>query len=124
MTDAPRPVPPLERAARPHPGPGGPWVVGHLAGLVALALGVVGFLVTVLAQDTVWASPDWRIPAPFLGAALIAATVSIVRREGMWAIPLIGVGLAAAALVLGWFVITAIVVAATVVVIIILHSVM
>jgi hypothetical protein len=61
---------------------------------------------------------------PFVAATVIAAVASIARREGMWALPLAGVGLAAATLVLGWFVITAIVVAATVVVIVILHAVM
>jgi hypothetical protein len=101
-----------------------PWARSHLAGLIALGVGVVGFLVVALSQDRLWATPDWRIAAPFLAAAAIAAAASIARREGFYALPLVGVGLAAAALVLGWFVITAIVVVATVVVILILHSVM
>jgi hypothetical protein len=95
-----------------------------LAGLIALGLGALGFLVVALSQDQLWTTPDWRIAAPFLAATVIAAAASIARREGMWALPLVGVGLAAAALVLGWFVITAIVVIATVVVILILHTVM
>lgn len=101
-----------------------PWALAHLAGLIALGIGALGFLVVALSQDRIWATPDWRIAVPFLGASIVAAVASISRREGTWALPLAGVGLAAAALVLGWFVITAIVVVATVVVILILHSVM
>jgi hypothetical protein len=102
----------------------GPWALQHLAGLIALGLGGLGFIVVSLSQDQLWATPDWRIAVPFLVASAIAATASIARREGLWALPLVGVGLAASALVLGWFVITAIVIIATVVVIVILHAVM
>jgi len=115
-------APPLRREARARRE--GPWALQHLAGLIALGLGALGFVVVTLSQDRIWASPDWRITVPFLVATLAAAAASIARREGMWVLPLVGVGLAAAALVLGWVVITGIVIAATVVVILILHAVM
>jgi hypothetical protein len=120
MATEPEP-PSLRRETHSHDGP---WALRHLAGLIALGIGAIGFLVVALSQRELWDTPDWRIALPFVIAAAIAAGVSIARREGAWAIPLVGVGLAASALVLGWFVITAIVVLATVVVIIILHSVM
>jgi hypothetical protein len=116
------PTPPLRReTARAGEVP---WALSHVAGLVGLAIGAIGFLVVALSQDRMWATPDWRIAVPFLAGAVVAAVASIARREGFYALPLVGVGLAAAALVLGWFVITAIVVGATVVVILILHAVM
>jgi hypothetical protein len=114
--------PRLRRETHPHHE--GPWALAHLAGLIGLGLGAVGFLVVALSQDELWSTPDWRIAVPFLAATIIAACASIARREGMWALPLVGVGLAASALVLGWFLILAIVILATVVVIVILHSVM
>lgn len=112
----------LKRETHPHRE--GPWALQHLAGLIALGLGGLGFIVVSLSQDRLWATPDWRIAVPFLAASIIAAGASIARREGMWALPLVGVGLAASSLVLGYFLITAIVIAATVVVIVILHAVM
>jgi hypothetical protein len=50
--------------------------------------------------------------------------VSFGRREGAIALPLAGVGLTVAAMVLGWFLLTLIVVAATAAVILILSQVM
>ena len=80
----------------------GDWLARHVAGMVALVLGVVAFIVVAVTQDRLWATPDPRISVPAF--ALTA--------------------LAAAALVLGWFVMLAVIVAATVVLILILHSVM
>src|SRR5512134_1908385 len=108
MPDAPEPA--LRRETH---GLEGPWAVRHLAGLIGLGLGVLGFLVVALSQDQLWTTPDWRIATPFLAATVIAAAVSVARRERMWFLPMIGVGLAASALFLGYFVITAIVVVAT-----------
>lgn len=119
MSDAP---PALRRETDAHRP--GPWLLRHLAGVIGFALGVAGFVVVAVQQDQIWSTPDWRIAAPFVVATLVAAAISVARREGFWALPFVGVGLAAAALALGWVVITAIVVLATVVVIVILHAVM
>ena len=62
---------------------------------------------------------------PGFAATAIAAVVSLARRErGATALWLVGLGLAAAALVLGWFLMLAIVIGATAIVILILHAVM
>lgn len=114
--------PPLRRETHAHRE--GPFARAHLAGLVALGLGALGFLIVALAQDQLWSEPDYRIAIPFLVATVAAAIASVVRREGIWALPMVGVGLAAAAMVLGWFVVLAAVILATVVVIVILHAVM
>jgi len=99
------------------------WIVAHAAGAIALALGAVGFLVVSLTTSPLWTAPDWRLTVPFFVATTAAAVVSFVRRERAVALPLCGVGLAAAALVLGWFLITAIVVGVTAIVILLLaHS--
>jgi hypothetical protein len=101
-----------------------PWLLAHAAGAIALAIGVVGFAVIALTQDPMWAVPDWRHTVPLVVAATLAAGVSFGRREGAIALPLAGVGLTVAAMVLGWFLLTLIVVAATAAVILILSQVM
>ncbi|MBP6630881.1 MAG: hypothetical protein KBG28_02125 [Kofleriaceae bacterium] len=109
--------------ATPPARPGG-WAAAHVAGLLALVLGVVGFMVVALTADKFWATPDWRLTVPFFVATVAAAVVSLVRREGTPALPLLGLGLAGAAMVLGWFLITAIVIGVTAVIILILSTVM
>lgn len=100
------------------------WFAAHVAGLVALALGVIGFLIASLTQDEFWQTPSWKLTVPFLIATVAAAAVSIIRKERALALPLLGVGLAAAALVLGWFLIMGIVIGVTALVILILSAVM
>jgi hypothetical protein len=98
---------------------------GRPAGAIALVLGVVAFVAVAVVQPSLWATPEWRIGAPGLGATAVAAVVSIARREpGASPLWLAGLGLAATALVIGWFLMLAIAVAATVAVILILHAVM
>jgi hypothetical protein len=105
-------------------GPQPSWLVAHLAGLIALVLGVVGFAIVSMTQKELWSSPDWRLTVPFLAVTVAAATVSFIRKERSWALPLLGIGFAAAAVVLGWFLVMAIVIAATAIVILVLHMVM
>jgi hypothetical protein len=111
MTHAPR----LHRATEPPTRPR--WFAAHVGGLIALALGVTGFVVVSLTARELWATPDWRISVPFLIATVAAAVVSLVRRERAIVLPLLGVGFAAAAVVLGWFLLTAIVVGVTTIII-------
>ena len=96
----------------------------HVVGLAALALGVTSFVVVSLTATQFWATPDWRISVPCLVATVIVAVASIARRERAIALPLLGVALAAAAVVLGWFLITAIVVGVTTIVILVLSHAM
>lgn len=116
------PTPPL----RPEAGTARPraWLEQHAAGLAALVLGALGFLIVSLRQEAFWATPDWRLTVPCFAVTLIAATISFVRREGVPALPLLGVGLAAATLVLGWFLVTTAVVAVTAILILIMSAVM
>jgi hypothetical protein len=95
-----------------------------VAGIVALALGAVAFAVVAATQDHFWATPDWRVSVPGFAATAAAAAVSLVRRERAHAWWLGGLGLAGAALVLGWFMMLAIVIGVTALLIAILHHVM
>jgi hypothetical protein len=101
------------------------WLARRPAGVAAAVLGLAAFIVVAAAQPTLWSTPDWRITVPGLAAAAIATLISIARREhAAYPLWLTGVGLAGAALVLGWFLMLAIVIGATVVLILILHAVM
>jgi hypothetical protein len=121
MTDAPlvkpshlRPADPSRRA----------WLARRPAGAIAAALGAIAFVVAAVAQPEVWATPDHRLTVPGLAATAIAALISLARRERAYPLWLVGLGLATAALALGWFLMLAIVIGATVVAIVILHTVL
>jgi hypothetical protein len=119
-------VEPLEKPVhlRPSDG-GGSWIAKRPAAAIALVLGVLSFLVVAVAHGQLSSTPDARLSVPGFVATAIAAAVSLARREpqGYWLWAL-GVGLAGAAIVLGWFLMLAIVVGATAIVILILHAVM
>ncbi len=101
------------------------WLAQRKAALAAGVLGLVSFIVAAIAQGQVWATPDWRVSVPGFVLTAIAAAVSLARREpdGYW-LWAIGLALAAAAIVLGWFLMIAIVIGAAAVLILILHAVM
>jgi lipopolysaccharide export LptBFGC system permease protein LptF len=88
--------------------------------VTALGLGAGGFITVTVAQPRFWAQPNWRLSVPFFVVTLVAAAISLVRKEPSYALPLLGLGLAAAAMVLGWFFVTAAVVIATGLVILIM----
>ncbi len=107
------------------PGPrGGAWLRAHAAGLAALVCGAVGFIVVTVRQGELWSQPDWRITVPIFVATLVPTAVAFVRKEPSHALPLLGLGLAAAAMVLGWFFVTAAVVVGTGLVILVLSHMM
>ena len=95
------------------------------AALVALVLGIASFAVVAIAHPAVSTLPDWRLSVPGFALTLVASIVSLARREpqGYWLWAL-GLGIAGAAIVLGWFLMIGIVIAATAIVILILHAVM
>jgi hypothetical protein len=103
----------------------GPWLAKRKVALVALILGALSFAIVAIVHPNVAAVPDLRLSLPGFFACLAACVVSLARREpdGYW-LWAIGLGLAAAAIVLGWFLMLAIVIAATAIVILILHGVM
>ncbi|MGE0868882.1 MAG: hypothetical protein AB7P03_09975 [Kofleriaceae bacterium] len=118
--------PPLSKPAHLQPAdPQRGWLAARPAAVAAAVLGALAFLVTLIAQPELGATPDWRITVPGFVVTAVASLISIARRErGAYPLWLIGIGLAAAALVLGWFLMLSIVVAATVIAIVILHSIM
>jgi hypothetical protein len=116
------PEPRLRPEARPGPDPS--WFKHHAVGLVTLLLGVIAFTVVALNQDEFWAQPDWRLTVPFLIVTIAAGVVSMARKEGALYLPLLGIGLAGAAMVLGFAIVFGIVVAVTALVIVILSGVM
>lgn len=92
--------------------------------LLALATGVLAFIVAAVTPSHIFESPDPRISIPGFAMTLAAGVTSWLRRERAYPFWLAGVGLALAAMVLGWFLMLAIVIGATVVVIAILHAVL
>ena len=101
-----------------------PWLASHAAGAAALGLGILAFVVVAVSQNELWSTPDPRISVPAFGVTAAAAVVSLARRERSYSLVLSGLGLAGAALVLGWFLMLAIVVGVSVALILILHSVL
>jgi hypothetical protein len=106
------------------PASGARWLVEHAAGLAALVLGAVAFIVVTIAQREFWAQPDFRLTVPFFVATLATTAVAFARKEKSYALPLLGLGLAAVTLVLGWFFIVAAVVVATGLVILVMSHAM
>ena len=106
------------------PSTRGEWLAKRPAALAALALGVIAFVVVTVAQEQLWATPDWRISVPGFAATAIASLVSLARRERGHVLWLVGLGFAAASLVLGWFMMFAIVIGVTLVLMLILQTVM
>jgi hypothetical protein len=101
------------------------WLARRPAGAVALVLGLASFVVVAIVQPALWSTPDAQVSLPGLAATALAAAVSLARRErDAYPLWLLGVGLAGAAVVLGWFLMFAIVIGATALLILILHAVM
>jgi len=117
-------IKPAHLAPGGHAAPGAGWLVPRIAGLATLALGLIAFVLVAVTQRQVLDQPDWRISVPCFVATAIAAAGSLARREHAHALVLGGLGLAAAALVLGWFMLLAIVIAALIAVILVLHAVL
>jgi len=117
---------PLEKPDHLRPlGTEASWFANRKAAALAMALGVLSFVVVAIGQSELWATPDWRLSLPGFVLTAIASTISLARREpgGYW-LWAIGLAIAAAAIVLGWFLMIAIVIAAAAVLILILHAVM
>ncbi|HEU0035415.1 MAG TPA: hypothetical protein VFQ53_32620 [Kofleriaceae bacterium] len=101
------------------------WLARRKLAAAAAVLGVLSFVVVAVAQGEVWATPDWRVSVPGFALTAIAALASIARREpqGYWLWG-IGLALAGAAIVLGWFLMVAIIIGAAAILILILHALM
>ena len=100
------------------------WIRTHVFGLAALLVGVAAFIVVTILQRTLWSQPEWRITVPLFVVATALGATSMARKEGSYGLPLLGIALAAAAMVMGWFLIMAIVIAVTAIIILIMSHVM
>ena len=100
------------------------WLAKRPFALASLGLGIIAFIVVTVTQEQMWTTPDWRISVPGFAATAVASLVSIARSEKGHALWLVGVGLAGAALVLGWFMMFAIVIGVTLVLMLLLQTVM
>ena len=122
MADAPLEKPTHLRPADPSASA---WLAQRPAALASAVLGGLAVIVVAISQGQLWSTPDWRISVPGFVLTAAAACVSVARREvrayPLW---LLGVGLAGAALVLGWFLMVAIVLGATAILMLILHALM
>ncbi len=100
------------------------WIGKRKFAVIAGVVGVLSFLVVTIAQRD-WDTPDWRISVPGFALAAIASGMSVGRREpqGYWVWTL-GLGIAAAALVLPWFFMFAVVVAGAALLMMILHAIL
>ncbi len=116
----------LSRAAEPPSQPS--WARSHAAGLLAFALGLAALVVTALVHlsgdGEITKIPDVRMTIPFLASAIIAVVVAFVRREGAYPLPIAGLALALAAVVLGWALILGAIAIVTVIAILILSEIM
>lgn len=111
-----------------HLGPADPstgsWLAARPAALAAGVLGLIAFIVVAVASGELGATPDWRISVPGFVLTAIASIASVARKERSgYMVWMIGLGLAAASLVLGWFLMVAIVIGAAVVAVLILHAI-
>ena len=101
------------------------WLAARPAACAAAVLGLLSFIIVAVSQGELWSTPDPRVSVPCFAVTAVASAISLVRREPkgylLWCV---GLGLAAAAVVLGWFLMLAIVIAATAVVLLILNAVM
>jgi hypothetical protein len=101
------------------------WLARRKAAVAAGVLGVLSFCVVAIVQPELWTTPDWRLSVSGFVLTAIASAVSLARREprGYW-IWALGLALAAAAIVLGWFLMVAVIIGAAAVLILILHALM
>ena len=100
------------------------WLAQHVAAVVTLVLGALSFVIVAMSQHPFWATPDWRISVPGFAVTAGASIVSIARHERAWVPMLLGLGLAGAALVLGWFLMLAVVIGVTGLLLLMFHSFM
>lgn len=92
--------------------------------IAALVLGIVAFAVVCGSQREMWSTPDWRLSVPGFAITAAASLMSLARRERAYPLWIVGLALAAASLVLGWFLMVAIVAAVAAILMLILHTVM
>jgi lipopolysaccharide export LptBFGC system permease protein LptF len=73
------------------------------AGISTLVVGIAGLVAVTTQQRQLTTQPDWRLSVPFFVVAAALAAAALARKEPSRALPLLGLALAAAAMVLGIF---------------------
>jgi hypothetical protein len=94
-----------------------PWYLAHAATAIALAVGVAALIAGYWLQfergRAITQIPDLRVTLPLLALAATAGIVAFRRHEPSPALAVLGMGMAAAGVVLGWFLVVAAVGGAT-----------
>jgi hypothetical protein len=110
----------LERASGRH----GPWYKRDMFGLACVAVGAIGLVIAIYLQfgskREITTPPDLRVTIPLLVLALAGGITSLVRREHLRILPIVGVAMALASVVIGWLIIVAAVAAVAIVAILII----
>lgn len=122
-SDRVEPIPPSSPPLQPARAPR-QWVAQHGYGLAALVVGALAFATVALTQERLWTNGDLRIALPFFAVTVALAATALAKREGARALPMLGLGLAAAAVVMGWVLLTLVVVVATIAVIVVMSQVL
>jgi hypothetical protein len=88
-----------------------PWYRTHVGGLVAAVAGVASIIAAGFMQfgghREITQPPDARVTVPLLVLAIVGVAVAFVRKEPHRALAFSGIGLAAAAVALGWVLVAA-----------------
>ena len=110
----------LERSAGTERAPG---FLASAATIVSLAVGTAALIAAYWLQfhdgRDITRVPDVRVMLPLFAVAAVAGIVALVRREPRPALPILGIALAGAGVVLGWFLLVLAVAAATSIVLLI-----
>lgn len=104
------------------------WVRAHLAGLIAFTVGLIALAVAAWLQFAgdreITDVPDPRVTIPLMAAALVAAGVSLVRRERAYALPVFGASMGVAAIAIGWVIVVGVIAGVAAIAVILLSELM
>jgi hypothetical protein len=117
----------LERSAGAGSKERAPWHVRNACGLAAAGLGFIALVAAFVMQfggkRDIDQLPDMRVTIPLFTLVLAAAVAALfVRRETTRALPVAGLGMAGAALALGWVIVACAVAIAAIIVIAIISK--
>jgi hypothetical protein len=94
-----------------------PWYLRYRFGIAACAPGGIALLVAFWLQFTtkqrITDVPDLRVTLPLLGATALFGILSLAKRERLKVLPVAGMGMAAAGVALGWFIVLGAIAAVT-----------
>ena len=100
------------------------WLRLRPAAVVALLFGAAVFVVSAVLRAGVWDGSDPRIAGLGAAATAVVVAISLVRKEPARGLLAAAVGMAVAALVIGWLIAVAVVIAAVAVALAVMHALM